>query len=95
MVRSQVEESVTVRVDPIQVWPTKLRIFKGGSSHLTADTLDELHAFAKRLGLRREWFQDHRVMPHYDLTPKRFAAAVAAGAEVVSMRKQLKDRRRP
>ncbi|QWQ39587.1 DUF4031 domain-containing protein [Streptomyces sp. YPW6] len=25
--------------------------------HLTADTEDELHAFAARLGLRRSWFQ--------------------------------------
>jgi hypothetical protein len=82
-----------VRVDPLTVWPTKLRIFKSGSSHLTADTLDELHAFAKRIGLRREWFQEHPIMPHYDLTPQRFAAAVALGAVVVPMRQQLRDRR--
>ncbi len=28
---------------------------------------DELHAFAVSLGLKREWFQDHRSHPHYDL----------------------------
>lgn len=33
--------------------------------HLTADTLPELHRFARKLGLRREWFQDGRY-PHYD-----------------------------
>ena len=25
--------------------------------HLVADSLDELHTFAARLGLRRSWFQ--------------------------------------
>jgi Protein of unknown function (DUF4031) len=29
-------------------------------SHLTADTQEELHEFAARLGLRREWFQPGR-----------------------------------
>jgi hypothetical protein len=48
------------------------------SSHMFADTLEELHAFAKRIGLRREWFQDKR-LPHYDLNPGRYAKAVAAG----------------
>lgn len=51
----------------------------GPSCHLAADTLAELHAFAERLGLRREWFQAGR-NPHYDLTAKRRAMAVAMGA---------------
>ena len=41
--------------------------------------LDELHAFAARLGLRRAWFQGD----HYDLPPHGRAAAVALGAEEV------------
>ncbi len=47
--------------------------------HLFADDADceELHAFARRIGLRREWFQGN----HYDLTPGRRAAAVRAGAK--------------
>jgi hypothetical protein len=79
---------VTVRVDELRVWPTKLRCFKSGSAHLSADTLDELHAFAARLGLRREWFQDHPIMPHYDLTPGKHARALALGAALVSAREQ-------
>lgn len=45
-----------------------------------ADTLAELHAMAQRIGMKREWFQDHRVMPHYDLTPAKRALAVEFGA---------------
>jgi len=41
-----------------------------GGGHLQADTTDELHDFARRLGLRREWFQGKPGRPendHYDL----------------------------
>ena len=37
------------------------------AGHLTADSADELHAFAASVGLRREWFQSHRLW-HYDIT---------------------------
>ena len=30
-------------------------------SHLTADTTEELHAFAQRLGMKRAWFQPAKV----------------------------------
>lgn len=48
--------------------------------HLVADTLEELHAFAARLGLKRAWFQEHHFLPHYDLTAGKRAQAVALGA---------------
>ncbi len=44
--------------------------------HLVADTLDELHKFAQAMGLKREWFQNHRRHPHYDLTTKRAVSRV-------------------
>ena len=51
------------------------------SCHLMADTVDELHAFAARIGMRRAWFQTSRKgLPHYDLTRPRRARAVALGA---------------
>jgi hypothetical protein len=49
------------------------------SCHLVADSLEELHSFATRLGLKREWFQDKR-LPHYDLTKGKRALAVRLGA---------------
>lgn len=47
--------------------------------HLFADSLDELHAVARRIGMKRAWFQNKR-LPHYDLVPTRRAAAIRAGA---------------
>lgn len=71
---------MSVYVDEIMVWPHAKGIFRGGSCHLTADSLDELHAFAAKVGLKRAWFQNHPLAPHYDLTPGRRAVAVKAGA---------------
>ncbi len=48
--------------------------------HLWGDTLGELHDFARRLGLRRSWFHDHRRVPHYDLTGNKRRQAVLLGA---------------
>ena len=48
--------------------------------------LAELHALAARIGMRRAWFQNHRVFPHYDLVPSKRAAAIRCGAEAVDYR---------
>lgn len=78
-------------VDELRIWPIPgaPKIFHKGSCHLTASTLEELHEFAARIGLRRAWFQHHRILSHYDLTPARRKAALAAGAIEVPMRVQL------
>ena len=83
---------MTVMVDELQVWGhAKHRCFKDGSAHLTADTVEELHAFAERLGLRRAWFQP-RSSPHYDLSPAKRAKALVLGAVFVSAREQARRR---
>ncbi len=50
--------------------------------HMIADTLDELHAMAGRIGMRREWFQSPPAasFPHYDVALGRRADAVRYGA---------------
>jgi hypothetical protein len=48
--------------------------------HLVADSLDELHSFASRIGLRRSWFQDRASFPHYDVTTAVRERALSAGA---------------
>jgi Protein of unknown function (DUF4031) len=54
-----------------------------GGGHLQADSLDELHAFADRLGLRPEWFQSRAGRPendHYDLGRRGREHALELGA---------------
>lgn len=50
--------------------------------HMIADTPDELHAMAGRIGLVRRWFQapPKASFWHYDIALSRRALAVAAGA---------------
>jgi hypothetical protein len=82
-----------VMIDELQRYPTKIRCFRDGSCHLTGTDLDELHAFARDIGLRSEWFQNHPLAPHYDLTPARRAAAIERGAVFVTAKQQARERR--
>lgn len=53
----------------------------GPSCHMVADDLEELHAFARKVGLRRSWLHISRGgIPHYDLTVRRRAVAIKLGA---------------
>jgi hypothetical protein len=54
-----------------------------GGGHMQADTIEELHAMADRLGLERRWFQSRPGKPwhdHYDLTQRRRKQAIQMGA---------------
>jgi hypothetical protein len=58
-------------------------------SHLLADTDEELHAFAVRMGMKREWFQHRSHRPHqahYDVPERSRGRALALGAVPVSWR---------
>lgn len=50
--------------------------------HMIADTEDELHAMASRIGIRRRWYQGD----HYDICLAKRALAVQHGAVEVTMR---------
>jgi acyl transferase domain-containing protein len=65
------------------------------SCHLIADTPQELHEMAARLGMHRSWYQDRPTasFPHYDLVPSRRVHAVRLGAVEVTGR-QLVERMR-
>jgi hypothetical protein len=52
--------------------------------HMLADTVEELHEMAARIGLKREWFQDHARHPHYDICQSKRRAAIEAGAVELS-----------
>jgi hypothetical protein len=77
--------------------PARVGGITGRWSHLTADTKDELHAFAERIGLRRSWFQTCKRSPgcrpadrcvhwHYDVTDTKRAEALTAGAVPIDLR---------
>ncbi len=50
--------------------------------HLTADTPDELHEFAEKLGLKRAWYQERPQawLCHYDVTASKREQAIKLGA---------------
>lgn len=63
--------------------------------HMVADTLEELHAMASAIGMRRAWFQPLS-SPHYDVCQQRRAKALALGAVEIDRRQLaafLKQRR--
>lgn len=64
---------------PVYVDPLFDHGEKGQWSHLTGEPLEELHAFANRLGLHRAWFQP-RSIPHYDIPPIVRDRAIQLGA---------------
>lgn len=66
--------------------------------HLVADTLEELHDFAKQIGLKRNYFEGVRKgHPHYDLTNETivekvldYNAHVVSSKELLIISKKLK-----
>ena len=70
----------------------------GASSHLLPDdprdpkSIQELHDFAVRIGLRRDWFQEGR-WPHYDCARRIRGLAVKAGAVEIRTIDYIRARR--
>lgn len=62
-------------------------------SHMIADTLDELHKMADKIGVARKWFQGD----HYDICQSKKTLAIQHGAisvdmrEIVAVRKRLRN----
>ena len=80
---------MTVYVDdaniPARV-PHRGRVIESTWCHLMADSVAELDAFAISIGMRTRWRQNKASGVHYDLTASRRRAAVAAGAQEISIR---------
>lgn len=79
---------MAVYVDPITEYPLDVvapaaRKHGGAWCHLVADTVPELMAFARKIGLKGGWVQRGGIgkrIIHFDLTPGMRAKAVKAGA---------------
>jgi hypothetical protein len=77
---------MTVYVDNFRV-PARVGRISSRWSHLTADTPEELHAFAEQIGLLRAWYQDKGDGRwHYDVTDSKRAVAIVAGAKEIDIR---------
>jgi len=59
----------------------------------TDGDLEELHAMAEKLGLKRDYFQNHIFLPHYDLIPKKRELAIKKGATPVSLKSWIRKKR--
>lgn len=77
---------MTVYVDTMQVGYGRMKM-----CHMQADTLEELHAMADRIGVARKWFQcpPKASHPHYDICMSKKRLAMSFGAEEISMRAAL------
>lgn len=54
--------------------------------HMIADTLEELHKMADKIGVKRKWFQGAPHFPHYDICLSMKELAIKHGAKEVSRR---------
>lgn len=70
--------------------------------HMLADSLEELHDMAARIGMKREWFQPEST-PHYDVSLSRRREAIRLGAieidrkkvvEIIRFYRRLRDENR-
>lgn len=58
--------------------------------HMVADTDEELHAMAERIGVARKWFQQRASTPHYDIALSKRALAVESGAVELDRRQMAR-----
>lgn len=58
--------------------------------HMLADTQEELHEMADKIGIKRKWYQGKASTPHYDICKAKRVLAVENGAIEADMRKVVK-----
>lgn len=73
---------------PVYVDDYRARYGRMIMCHMLADTEDELHAMADRIGVARKWFQGD----HYDICQEKRALAVQAGAREITKRRAVQIR---
>lgn len=66
------------------------RILFDGVHLVVLGPIEDLHKFAERVGLKREWFQGDRKHEHYDVFGSKVKRVIAAGAEQVTNKEIMK-----
>ena len=72
---------MTVYVDDMFRYPMG-KFHRMKMSHMVADTEDELHAMADKIGVARRWYQGD----HYDIAMSKRTLALENGAKEISWR---------
>lgn len=82
---------MTVYVDDMHKTPMG-RYGRMKMCHMIADTEEELHQMADKLGINRKWYQGppKTINPHYDICSSKRAKAVQLGAKEITMREGVK-----
>lgn len=57
--------------------------------HMMADTLDELHEMADKIGVNRKWFQGKQPWLHYDICLSKKKLAIRYGAIEITAREMV------
>lgn len=90
---------MTVYVDHLRPVAKTSRWPYRWTAHMVADSVEELHEFAAKIGMHREWFQAGST-PHYDVTSTTHAKALNLGAklidrtDLVALIRKLRDERK-
>lgn len=59
-------------------------------NYMIADSVEELHEMADKIGIKRKWFQNHKKYPHYDICLAKKKLAIKYEAEEISTRELIK-----
>jgi len=94
---------MTIYVDSITSYPSSTitpsaRRFGIKWCHLWTDgNIEELHEFAKKIGLKKTWFQNKKRFPHYDIVPGKQKLALQNGAVYMDLKdwylQKIKERK--
>lgn len=55
-------------------------------AHMVADSFDELHAFAAKIGVKKHFFHRSKTAHHYDINQDQYVIALKNGAQLVDSR---------
>jgi hypothetical protein len=85
-----IKEKMTVYVDNMHETPMG-KYGRMKMCHMIADTVEELHEMADKIGVKRKWYQgDKTGKPHYDICSSKRKLAVEYGAKEITMREAVK-----
>lgn len=79
---------MTVFVDDMYLYPMG-RFGRMKMSHMVADTIEELHEMADKIGVARKWVQQASMgkgWVHYDVSISARVKAIENGAKTITMR---------